>query len=282
MKRVHLVRCTSIVIGTLLIALGINLFLLPHKLSTGGVSGIGTVLVYLFNVPVAVTNILINALLFFIGFRCLGTGKWISSVIGVVLLTVFLLLTSLIKPISCDVFTALIAGSVLVGAGIGLVIRQGASTGGSDLVALMVNKRMPHIGVARIIFVTDAAVVVASGAVLGGFQITVYSLCALYIASRISDWILVLGESGKSVYIFSEQYKSIAQGILFELGRGVTALDAHGMYSEKESRVLLCAVTPKELPQLVTLVRRFDEKAFLIINDVHKILGEGFKNHLTI
>lgn len=268
--------------GTLLLALGINLFLLPQKLSTGGVSGIGTVLKYMFNVPLSLTNVIFNFFLFLLGFKMLGKNSVIRTVVGIVFLTVNLEITSYLPEIHGDRLSALIAGSVFTGLGIGLIIRQGASSGGSDFLALMLNKRFSHIGIAKIIFIIDCFVVIISGIIFRSFEVTVYSLLALYLSSKISDYILTLGENAKSVYIFSEENDKIAKEILIDLQRGVTAIKAKGMYKNSEKEILFCAVTPKELPRIVSLVKEKDENAFLIINDVHKILGEGFKKHLTI
>ena len=282
MKRNILLSYLFIFIGTFLLAFGINAFLLPQKLSTGGVSGIGTILKYLFNVPLSLTNVAANFFLFFIGFRMIGKSSVIKTVFGILFLTVSFEITSYIPEIQADRFSAFLAGSVLAGVGIGLIIRQNASSGGSDFLALMLNKKMPHISIAGIIFVIDCFIVVFSGIIFKSFEVTVYSLCALYISSKISDYVLTLGENAKSVYIFSKENEKISRIILTELQRGVTAIKAKGLYENRDKEILLCAVTPKELPKLVSVVRENDEKAFLIINDVRKILGEGFKKHLTI
>lgn len=268
--------------GTFLLALGINLFLLPQKLSLGGVSGIGTVLKYLFNVPLSVTNIVANFFLFLLGFKTLGKNSVIKTIAGIAFLTVNFEITSYFPEIKTDMLSSLIAGSVLTGTGVGIIIRQNASSGGSDFLALMINKKFSHISIAQMIFIIDSIIVVISGIIFHSFEITVYSLLALYISSKISDYVLTLGQSAKSVYIFSEENEKIAKRILTDLQRGVTAIKAKGMYANKDKEILLCAVTPKEIPEIVSLVKENDEKAFLIINDVHKILGEGFKKHLTI
>ena len=270
------------ILGTFLVAFGINVFLLPHKLSTGGINGIGTVLKYLFNIPLSVTNIVLNAFLFVLGYRLLGKNSIIKNVVGIILLTIFLEITSYLPKIETDIFTAFVSGSIFVGGGIGLTVRQGASTGGSDFLAIMLNKKMPHISISKIIFIIDSFIVLVSGIIFKSFSVTVYSLTALYLASKISDYLLTLGENAKSIYIFSDKNDDIAKIILTKMERGVTAIKAKGMYVGKDREVLFCAVTPKELPEIVSIVKQNDENAFLIINDVHKILGEGFKKHLTI
>ena len=276
MKRI--VCFLYIILGAFILAIGINIFLVPQKLSTGGVSGIGTVLKYAFDIPLSVTNAVINAILFIFGFRLLGKTAVIKTAFGIIMLTVFLEATSYLPIYEGDIFSSFLAGSVLVCIGVGIVVRQGASTGGSDFSGLMINKFTPHISIARIMLFIDCLIVAVSGLVFKSISVMIYSLGALYISAKISDYILVLGDNSKSVYIFSSCNETIAQAIMNGLQRGVTAIQAKGMYSQKEREILFCAVSPKELPKIVALVRKNDEKAFMIINDVHKVLGEGFKN----
>ncbi len=276
MKKNTCVSWILITLGAFLLALGINVFLVPQKLSTGGVSGIGTVLKYLFNIPLSVTNIIINAFLFILGFKFLGKNSVVKTIVGIILLTVFLEVTSYIPQYEGDIFSAFIAGSVLIGIGIGLVVRQGASTGGSDFLSLMLNKFFPHVSIAKIMLFIDCIIVFLSGIVFKSLAVMIYSVSALYLSSKISDFILVLGDNAKSVYIFSSENKKITDVILKNFQRGVTAIKARGTYLDKEKEILFCAVTPKELPKLVSAIKAQDEKAFMIINDVHKIFGEGF------
>lgn len=276
MKKNTCVSWLLITFGAFLLALGINVFLVPQKLSTGGVSGVGTVLKYLFNIPLSVTNVIINAILFVLGFKFLGKNSVLKTVIGIVLLTLFLELTSYIPQYDGDMFSAFIAGSVFVGIGVGVVIRQGASTGGSDFLSLMLNKFFQHISIARIMLFVDCIIVLFSGIVFRSIGVMIYSLSALYLSSKIADFILVLGDNAKSVYIFSSENEKISSAILKDFQRGVTAIKARGIYLNEEKEILFCAVNPKELPKLVSLVKAEDEKAFMIINDVHKIFGEGF------
>lgn len=267
-----------IVLGAFIFAVGLNVFLVPQKLSTGGVSGIGTVLKYVLNIPLSVTNIITNAFLFIFGFKLLGKKFVFKTVFGIVLLTVFLEITSYFPQYNGDIFSSFVAGSVFVGVGIGLVIRQGASTGGSDFSALIFHTIIPHVSIAKIMLIIDCIIVIFSGIIFKSLSIMIYSLAALYISSRISDYILVLGDNAKSVYIFSSENQKITNVILKDFQRGVTAIKARGIYQNKEKEILFCAVSPKELPKLIDAVKIQDQNAFVIINDVHKVLGEGFKS----
>ena len=266
-----------IALGALLLAIGVNLFLLPFKISSGGVSSIATVFYYLFKIPLSVTTIIFNALLFIFSFKFLEKSSIIKTVAGIIFLSVFLQITSFIPPYTEDLFIATVIGGVLIGAGVGLVIRQEASTGGSDFAALMLGRIFPHIPVAVMIMIIDCAIVVLSGLVFQSITIMFYSAIALFIATKVSDAIIVMGDTAKSVYIFSPKNKEIATAIMEKFSRGVTGIYSKGMYSETDSTMLLSVVSPKELPFLIHLVRRIDKDAFVIVFDAREVLGEGFK-----
>ncbi len=271
------IEYSLIALGTFLLALGINQFAIPFKISSGGVSTIGTVLLYLFHIPLSVTNIVFNAILFLLGFRLLGKESVIKTVAGIIFLSVFYELTAFFPAYTEDIFIASVVGGVLIGLGVGLVIRQEASTGGSDFAALMLSRFFPHVSVSVLIMIIDLAIVFLSGIVFGSLTITFYSAIVLFIATKVSDAILVLGDSAKSAYIFSAKNQEIADAIMKKFNRGVTGLYSKGMYSGNDNTMLLCVVSPKELPFLAHLVRGIDKNAFIIISDVKEVLGEGFK-----
>ena len=270
-----------IALGTFLLALGINMFLLPFKISSGGVSSIATVLYYLFGIPLSVTTILFNAVLFIFSFKFLEKSSIIKTVAGIVFLSGFLEVTSLFPVYTEDLFIATVIGGVLIGAGVGLVIRQEASTGGSDFAALMLSRIFPHISVAVLIMIIDCAIVIFSGLVFKSITIMFYSAIALFIATKVSDAIIVMGDVAKSVYIFSSKNDEISSAIMEKFSRGVTGIYSKGMYSEADSTMLLSVVSPKELPFLIHLVRSIDKNAFIIVYDAKEVLGEGFKQETS-
>ncbi|MBR6764853.1 MAG: YitT family protein [Clostridia bacterium] len=266
-----------ITFGTLILAIGLNMFLVPFKISTGGVSAIGTVLKHLLSIPLSVTNITLNALLFIFGSRYLQKSALIKTVWGIIILSLFLEITAHLPVYKTDMLASSVFGGVLTGTGIGIVLRQDASTGGSDFLALILKSFLPHLSAPKLIFATDIIIVSLAAAVFKSFTVAIYSLIALYISLKMSDAILIMGEGARSVKIISKEYRQIADDVIAQFDRGITGISARGIYTDTKMEMLLCVVMPKELNRLVQLVKNRDKGAFIIITDVHEVLGEGFK-----
>lgn len=275
--RSYIIDFAFIIVGCAVLALGINMFLTPNKISSGGVSSIGTILLHLFGVKMSVTNLVANIFLFALGYRYLGKYACVKTGAGILFLTLFLEITSHMPIFSDDMMLATIVGGVLVGAGIGLVVRRGASTGGSDFAALVIKRFMPHVSLANIILVLDCAVIVLSGIVFKSLTVTIFSVLSMYICSKVCDAIVVMGDSAKQIEIVSPKHQEIADHIMTQFERGVTGIRCRGMFTGNEKTMLMCIVSPKELPLVVGAVRRIDPDAFIIIADVKEVLGEGFK-----
>ena len=277
--KTYLTDALWIAVGCFILALGINLFLAPNKISSGGISSIGTVLLHLFGIRISLTNIVANAVLFFFGFRYLGKYAVVKTVEGIAFFSLSLEIVSLLPIYAEDMMMATLIGGALVGLGVGLVVRKDGSTGGSDFAALILKRFFPHISLAHLILIMDCAVVVLAGIIFRSVSITFYSLIAMYVSSKITDAIVTLGDSAKEVRIFSAQTEKIASEIMERFERGVTGIYGKGMYSGKESMNLLCVVSPKELPALIHTVKEIDPTSFIIINDAKEVLGEGFKEN---
>lgn len=265
-----------ILAGTFMVAVGISVFLAPNKLSPGGVTAVGTVLLHLFGIRLSITNIAVNALLFVLGYKYLGKNAVIKTVCGIASLSVFLEAASLIAPYTGDVIISSIVGGILMGVGVGFVIRHEGSTGGSDFAALILNRFFPHISTAKLIMVIDGVIIAVAGIVFRSVEVTFYSALTLFVATRVADAICTLGNAAKTVQIFSEKNDEIAQMILHDLNRGITGIHCKGMYSDKESMMLLCVVAPKQLPVIINRVRKIDMGAFIVVNDTKEVLGQGF------
>ena len=268
-----------IVLGTFILAVGLNLFLVPCRISSGGISSIGTVLLYKLNIPMSVTNIVFNALLFTLGYKYVGKSSVVKTIVGIVGLSAFLEVTKFFPVFGDDLFIATVIGGVLVGIGVGLVVRVEASTGGSDFAALILKKFFPHISVANLILVIDSLIIVFAGIMFNDYMITFYSAIAMFIASKATDAIAAMGDAAKSVYIMSAKNSEISQMIIETFERGVTGVYSKGVYSGEDNMMLLCVVSPKQLPRLIHKVKEIDKDAFIIVNDVREVLGEGFKEN---
>ena len=274
--RKHLRDYFFILAGACLLSVGISLFLVPFKLSSGGVGGIGVVLFYLLKIPLWTTNLALNLLLFLLGIRVLGRTSIVKSILGTILLSLFLLVAQLIPLPRCDMISALFLGGALVGAGTGLVLRAGGSSGGSDLLALMLKPIFPHISLANIILAIDACIIIFSGIIFSNLVITVYSIICMYLSSKISDAIINYGTSAKAIYITSQKSEEIKEVILKNFGRGVTEIYTQGGFLGEKRYMLYCILSPKEAPRLVEKLKEIDPFAFIVINDVKEVLGKGF------
>lgn len=266
-----------IAIGCFILAFAINFFLVPIKISTGGISGIATVFYYLANVPMSVTTLVINLSLFLLGFRLLKKSTIIKNLAGILFLSLFLQLTEGFGSYSEDMMMCAIFGGVLVGVGVGLPVLREASTGGSDFAALMLNKIMPHIGVATFILIIDSLVILSSGFAFENVTVMFYSVLSLYISTKVTDFILVRGDFAKSVYIISEKQEEIAEFIISEMVRGVTGIYSKGCYTGENSMMLMCIVKSKEVQNILNKIKSVDKNAFVIISDVREVCGDGFK-----
>lgn len=266
-----------LLLGCVLLSVSINVFLLPNKISAGGISTIGTVLFYLFGIKMSLTNLFFNALLFIFGYKYLGKYAVVQTATGIVLLSVCLELTSHIPTYSQNEFIGVLSGGVLMGAGVGMIVKTGASTGGSDFAGLILKNCFPHISLAKLIMIIDCLIVIMSGIVFKNYTVTVYSIIALFVSSIITDKILIFGDEAKMLRIFSKEASRISNYILNKHERGVTGIPCIGMYSNENSLMLLCVVTPKELPSYMSLIKDIDKNAFVIISNVNEVIGEGFK-----
>ena len=266
-----------IILGSLLLSVGLLVFLVPGRLSSGGISTIGTVLLYLADFPLFITSFILNAVLFIFGWKYLEKRTILKTVAGILFTSLFLALYSALPVYQEDVILASVLGGILIGAGLGLVIRQEASTGGSDFAALILHRFFPHISVSHWIMLIDFGIIAVSGLVFKSVTITFYSAIALFISMKVADLIFSYGDAAKSIYVFSYKANEIAQFIKEHFSRGSTGIYCQGMYTKQDGMMLLSVVTPKEAPILIRQIHRIDGNAFIILSDVREVLGEGFK-----
>jgi len=267
-----------IAIASFILAFAVNFFLVPSKISTGGLSGVGNILLYIFNIPLSVTTLAFNAVLFVFGYRMLERGAVVKTVFGILFLSLFLELTSFLPTYTEDRLISAVFGGILAGLGVGMCVFRDASTGGSDFAALMINKRFPHIPIAWIIMTIDAVVILASGIAFRDYTVMFYSVISMYIAGKVTDFMLVRGDFAKNVFIISKKPQVIAEEVMRVMQRGVTGLYGKGFYSDEDRTVLMCIVRSREVSTLVDIAKKIDKDAFTVVSDVKKVLGEGFQS----
>lgn len=266
----------GIAVGAFVLAVAVNVFLLPLNISTGGVSGIGTILYHTVKIPIWATTLAVNSVLFLFGRKMLAKSELVKSAVGILLLTAFLALTENASGFGGDLFVSAVFGGAVAGAGVGITVKCGASTGGSDFAGIMVNRALPHISVAGFIMLADCAVVALSGIIFGEPTLTLYSLVSLYVSSRVTDRILVSGRFAKCLYIISEKHEQIARRIMTEAGRGVTGIESTGLYTGTDGVMLMCAVGKKEAFFVIEMVKAIDPNAFTVVVDAREVYGNGF------
>ena len=265
-----------VTLGVVITALGYNWFLIPNRIAAGGVSGIGTILHYLWGFPVGFTMLALNIPLFIAVSYVLGPRFGLKSVYGAVLLGVLTdVFAAYTSPVTSDPLLAAIYGGSFVGTGIGLAMRQRGSTGGTDLAALLIN-HFTQMRVGQSLLMVDAGIILLAGIVFGPEQ-ALYAFLSLYISSKAIDLVQEGTGYNKAAYIISAHPEEIANVVMTRLGRGVTALQGTGMFTGTDRQVLFVIVSRQEITIIKDMVREIDPKAFLVISDVREVLGEGFR-----
>lgn len=272
-----------IIVGTAIYAFGLLYFIIPNQLMEGGVTGITVLLNYAFNIPPSLSTLMLNIPLFLVGVKILGGRQSIYTGIGIVSLTFFLWLIEKwidqgwIIPFQTEhdyILASLYAG-VTLGAGLGIVFRFGGTTGGSDIIARIFNRKLGY-SMGQVILALDILIIGASLLYIPLEKI-LYTLVAVFIASKVIDFIQEGAYSAKACTIISDKAPGIADRLTTELERGVTLIPAIGAYSKQAKHIAYCVVSRQEIRRLNEIAKSVDPRAFIIINDVNDVHGEGFK-----
>ena len=273
-----------ITIGTGILGFGIASFYDPIGLVTGGFSGLAIVIKHVTEVlmeggiPLWLTNIALNVPVFILAYFLKGAKFIGKTLFGTLMLSAWLLVLPPVDFAQGDLMIAALFGGVCAGAGIGFVIRVGATTGGTDMVAALVQLKLRHFSIVEILMVIDAAVVVL-GLLIFGIRPTLYAIIGIVVQTKVSDLIVEGFNYSKAAYIITNEHEEVAKRIMIELERGVTGLHAKGMYTQQDKCVLYCIVTQKEIIGLKDIVNEVDPSAFVIVSDVKEVLGEGFQEY---
>ncbi|WP_455537588.1 YitT family protein [Terrisporobacter sp.] len=268
-----------LVVGCLLMGISINMFLNPHNIAPGGLTGVSIIINTITGIPIWIINISFDIPLFLFAFRILGKKEGSKTLLGIIFLTVSLKLTESLSylQVTNDVLLSAISGGIIMGISLGLIFRINGSTGGTDLIGLLLHKFFPSLSIPTLMGFADGCVVILSGIVSRNIEIALYSAIALYVIVKVSD-IMVEGiNTSSSFTIISDKYMEIGNAITDELQRGATILKGQGLYTGREKNVLLVIVSKKEIIKLKKLVKTIDPNSFIIISDIFEALGEGFK-----
>ncbi len=268
-------RAISIFIGASLVSVGLELFLVPNNIIDGGIVGISIISSYLSGWPIGIFLFLLNLPFLFLGYKQIGKTFAISTLLGVTVMSVG---TGLLHPIpgfTDDLLLATVFGGIILGMGVGIVIRYGGSLDGTEIVAILFNKKTPF-SVGEIVMFFNLFILSSAGFVFG-WDRAMYSLIAYYIAYKVIDITLLGFDESKSVWIISDNHKLLGDAIIQRLGRGVTYLSGEGAYTGDDKKVIFCVITRLEEAKLKTIVEELDPVAFLAVGNIHDVKGGRFK-----
>lgn len=271
----------AITLGTMFLSVGLFLFLGPNTIAPGGVTGFAIILKKITGIEVFITNLVINIPLFLLGLKLLGKKFGAKTAYGTLMLSFFLFLVGVyFKDIQAtnDLLLAAIFGGICNGIGVGLVFRNGGTTGGTDLAGTIANRFIPSLSIPKLMMFFDLMVVITAGVVEHKVETSLYSLIALYVIVKTADFIVEGLDYSKSFYIFTDMPEEISAVILKDLRRGVSAMTVTGMYTGAEKTLLLCVVDRAQAAKVKGIVRSVDPKAFITVTTTHEVLGQGFKN----
>ncbi|MCC3374056.1 YitT family protein [Cohnella sp. REN36] len=266
-----------LIAGAFLVAFSFNMFLLPNKIASGGVSGISVIVNALFAIPPAYTQWVLNIPLFIAGIFVFGSRFGVKTAVGSVVLPLFVLLTAHWTPPTQNPLLAAIYGGLGVGIGLGLVFRGRASTGGLDVAAQIIH-RLTGLTLGIAVATLDGLVILSAGILISP-ENALYALIGLFVTSKTIDVVQTGLQTSKAAFIVTSQPEKVSQAVLIDLDRGLTKLQGEGGYTGEQRPVLLTVVGQNEVSRLKALVREADPGAFVIITSAAEVLGEGFHDH---
>ena len=269
-------RILITLLGTILTSIGISVFYLPAKVVGGGVSGLSTVLYHTFNIQPGVTYAVVNAALLVFALFFLGKGFVFHTLIGAVSITVFVELFSYIPPVTDDIVLATIFGSLFYGVGIGMTLLVGASTGGTDIAARLIQHFRPNISVGRLLLFIDSSVILLSLVIFREFNLALYGIIALAVSTFAVDFLISKMNVSKLAFVITSKGETIANHLVSTSPRGVTRIEAKGAYSGGYKEVLVCALKNSEIPAFQRKIKELDESVFIIYSESKEIVGNGF------
>lgn len=283
MERKTLLRdAVLLVVGPLIVALALVTFTIPNDIAPGGVSGLATALAAILPIPVGTLSLLLNAPLFLVALRVMGWRPLVKMAVPTVLLSVFIdLFSTFITGYSNNILLAAVLGGVGSGIGLGMLFLCGASSGGTDLLSLLISRKFPNASLGTLLLLIDASVVVFAVLVFRDIDVALYSGVTLFVTSKVIDSMLSGADYAKVVYVVTEKGDEICRVLNTETERGVTVLPAKGGYTGKGKEMVMTVTRRNALSQTLRLIKMTDPQAFLFVMDAAEVHGEGFKSMET-
>lgn len=268
-------RYIILFIGAIIYAAGLEIFLVPNNVIDGGVVGIAIMARHLTGLPLGIFLIIVNIPFVYLGYKQIGKTFTLSTLFAIFSLSYWTNIFLPIPGLTNDLFLASVFGGIILGIGVGLIVRYGGSLDGTEIVAILLDKQS-SFSVGEIIMVINLFILSAAGLVFG-WDRAMYSLVTYFIAAKVIDIVIEGLNESKAVIIVSDQSAAIVDALMARLGRGVTVLHGEGGYSGDKKHILYAVITRLEIAKLKSLIEEIDENAFVTINDVHDVMGGAFK-----
>ncbi len=270
----------TIILGAAIAGFGLEFFLVPAHVAAGGVGGLATIIYYLTGIPVSLLILLINIPIFIWGAKNFNLKFILVALLGSVTYSASSAVFSVLRPITDDIILSSVFGGAVLGIGVGLVISAGGSTGGTDIVALILKMRIPHFSVGNLFLIIDSIIIILAGLVFKSWDTILYSALTLVISTYMMDTIIEGVDYAKLVYIISDKHLEISNEISSKLYRGTTVLHGCSYYTMKEKNIILCVIRKIELANLKSLINSIDPEAFIIVSDAKEVHGHGFNKNI--
>jgi uncharacterized membrane-anchored protein YitT (DUF2179 family) len=278
-KREQVMAWMQIVLGCVIGAAAYPTFLDPGKIAPGGLTGVAMIMKHLWGWDIGITSLILNVPLFIVGYKAMGRVFAFRSLVATILFSLMIDLLPL-KEITVEPILGTLYGGILLGVGLGFILRGGATTGGTDMVARLVHKYLPFLSVGMFLFMIDCLVVVAAWIFIGSSE-ALYALICIFVSGKAVDVVMLGLSSNKACFVITDKWEKVSARLMTEMERGVTQLSARGAYTGNERPVVLCVLPPQEVSRLKEIVRQEDEKAFMFITEAHEALGEGFSSLMS-
>lgn len=266
-----------IILGSALMGVGIEEFLVPNKILDGGITGISIMLSHLTGMKLGIFIFALNIPFFYIGYKQIGKTFALSTLLGITVLSISTAFLHDVPVFTTDPLLATVFGGMILGAGVGLVIRYGGSLDGTEILAILANKKLPF-SVGEIVMFFNIFIFTTAGFVFG-WNRAMYSVLAYFIAYKTIDIVIQGLDESKSAWIISENHQLIGEAILARLGRGVTYLKGEGAYTGDDKKVIFCVITRLEEAKLKSIVEELDPSAFLAVANISEVRGGRFKKN---
>ena len=278
-RREQVMAWLQIVIGCVIGAAAYPTFLDPGKIAPGGLTGVAMIMKHLWGWDIGITSLLLNIPLFIIGYKAMGRVFAFRSLVATILFSLMIDFLPL-REIPVEPILGTLYGGILLGIGLGFILRGGATTGGTDMCARMVHKYLPFLSVGMFLFLIDCVVVIAAWIFIGSSE-ALYALICIFVSGKAVDMVMLGLSSNKACFVITDAWERVSRRLMDEMERGVTQLTAKGAYTGKDRPVVLCVLPPQEVARLKEIVRQEDERAFMFITEAHEALGEGFSSLMS-